>query len=84
MATNTNKPSSSDLLGKRKVTSAAMKKAVREVVLSHYGSVAATGKKVTQRASGKTGTLKPALEGFVKSSVGRTATAKKTLVAKKR
>ncbi|MBI2171727.1 MAG: hypothetical protein HYU30_06870 [Chloroflexi bacterium] len=84
MATNTNKPRSSNLLGKRKVPAPAMKKAVREVVLSHYGSVAAAGKSATQRVQGKIGTQKPAKENLAISRGSKTATGKHTLAAKKR
>jgi hypothetical protein len=61
-----------------------MKKAVRKVVLSHYGSVAATGKSATQRKSGEIGTQKPAKENPVISRGGKTAAGKHTLAKKTR
>lgn len=82
MATTTRKSRSSSLLGKRKVPATAMKKAVREVVLSHYGSVTSTVNNVTEQTSKEAKTPKPMVKSLAKSRGSKLATGNKAFVGK--
>ncbi len=82
MASAGGMPRASKLLGKRKVSAKAMKKAVREVVLSHYGSLAPETNGVTKKTAGKSAAPNAVSLKSLESKEIRPTTRKKAVVGK--